>query len=55
MTEAPAPAETVLHLTSDEVALLRTALRMLRATLGRDEADELAEVQALLKRIEPAA
>jgi predicted DNA-binding transcriptional regulator YafY len=52
MTEAPAPPETVLRLTPDEIAVLRVALQMLRATLGRDEADELAEVQALLRRLE---
>jgi predicted DNA-binding transcriptional regulator YafY len=55
MTEAPAPPDTVLRLTPDEVAVLRVALRMLRATLGRDEADELAEVQALLRRLETEA
>jgi predicted DNA-binding transcriptional regulator YafY len=54
MTEAPAPTETVLHLTPDEAALLRAALQMLRSTLGREEAEELAEVQALLKRLETA-
>jgi hypothetical protein len=52
MTEAPAPIETVVRLTPEELALLRAALRMLRATLGREEADELAEVQALLRKLD---
>ena len=52
MTEAPAPAETVLRLSPEEVDLVKAALQMLRATLGREEADELAEVQALLGRLE---
>lgn len=55
MTEAPAPMDTILRLTPDEVELLRAALRMLKATLGREEADELAEVQALLRRLEQQA
>jgi hypothetical protein len=56
MTEAPAPApvETNLRLTADEVSLLRTALQMLHATLGREEAEELAQVSALLRKLEPA-
>ena len=56
MTEvpAPAPAETVLRLTPEEAALLRTALQMLHATLGREEAEELAQVSALLRKLEPA-
>jgi Arc/MetJ-type ribon-helix-helix transcriptional regulator len=52
MTEAPAPVETVLRLTPTEVELIRSALRMLRNVLGREEADELAVVQALLERLE---
>ena len=40
-----------LELTASEVALIRTALRLLESTLGRDEADELVETQALLARI----
>jgi hypothetical protein len=39
-----------------ELDLLRTALRLLLSTLGREEADELVEVQALLAKIDrPAA
>jgi hypothetical protein len=40
-----------LDLTRSEVALLRTALEMLEDTLGRDEANELEEVQAILARL----
>lgn len=47
-------AITKLDLTPGEVELMRTALQMLEDTLGREEADELAEVQALLARL-PAA
>jgi hypothetical protein len=41
-----------LSFTADEFQLTRTALRMLLSALGREEADELAEVQALLARID---
>jgi hypothetical protein len=40
-----------LELTEAEVGLLRTALELLEDTLGHEEADELAEVQALLERV----
>lgn len=40
-----------LNLSPAEVELLRTALEMLEDTLGREEADELAEVQGLLRRL----
>jgi hypothetical protein len=40
-----------LEMTPDEIQLLRTALEILEDTLGREEADELAEVQALLARL----
>jgi Arc/MetJ-type ribon-helix-helix transcriptional regulator len=43
----------LVRLTPSEVELVRTALRLLRNTLGRDEADELVEVMALLERFEP--
>jgi hypothetical protein len=45
---------TRLDLTPSEIKLIRTALEMLEDTLGREEADELQEVQALLRRF-PAA
>jgi hypothetical protein len=44
--------ETELRLSAAEVELLRAALRLLRSILGRDEAEELEEVQALLRRLE---
>lgn len=43
-----------LELTRAELEILRTALRLLASTLGREEADELAEVQRLLARLEGA-
>jgi hypothetical protein len=57
MTSEPAPdpagarVTTVIELTPNELALVRTALGLLRSTLGREEAEELAEVQALLARL----
>jgi len=44
-----------IELTDDEVQLVRTALKMLLSTLGREEAEELAEVQALLRKLAPGA
>jgi hypothetical protein len=38
-------------LTASEIDLIRTALEMLEDTLGREEADELGEVQGLLRRL----
>jgi len=38
-------------LTPSELDLVRTALEMLEDTLGREEADELGEVQGLLRRL----
>ena len=43
-----------LPLTPDELQLVRTALRLLLSTLGREEAEELKEVQAILARIDAA-
>ena len=42
---------TRLDLTTSELELIRTALQMLEDTLGREEAEELDEVQALLARL----
>ncbi len=41
-----------LDLTPVELDLLRTALGHLLATLGREEADELEQVQAILAKVE---
>jgi hypothetical protein len=49
--DAPGPAEIVVHLDAEDHALLMAALRLLRSILGRDEADELARVEALLERL----
>jgi hypothetical protein len=38
-------------MTGAELDVVRTALEMLDDTLGREEADELAEVQGLLRRL----
>jgi hypothetical protein len=50
--EVDEKAPTVsLELSVSEVELVRTALEMLEDTLGREEADELQEVQELLRRL----
>jgi hypothetical protein len=43
-----------LRLGASEAELVIAALRLLRSTLGREEADELTEVMALLARLERA-
>lgn len=45
------PVSYPVAFSASDVALLRTALRLLLSTLGREEADELEEVQALLARL----
>ena len=45
-------AKRTLELTSSEFELVRTALTFLFSSLGREEADELEEVRALLARLE---
>ncbi len=40
-----------LEFSPAELRLVRTALEMLEDALGHEEADELAEVQALLRRL----
>lgn len=47
----PDDAGFVVRLDPEEHALVMAALRLLRSILGRDEADELAKVQALLDRM----
>jgi hypothetical protein len=53
MTEPTAPVEATVHveLTEDERQLLLTALKLLRSTLGRDEAEEIDEVRALIAKL----
>jgi hypothetical protein len=43
-----------VELNASELELVLTALRFLASTLGREEADELAKVQALIARLEDA-
>ncbi len=43
-----------IELSQSELALVRTALEMLEDALGHEEADELTEVQALLRRLPEA-
>jgi len=53
MTEPASTTDEVeLRLSPSELELVRSALRMLQWTLGRDEADELGTVKALLVRLE---
>jgi hypothetical protein len=54
MGESSAPVAVVIRLTPDEVALLQAALRLLRSTLGHEEAEELVEVKALLAKLDQA-
>jgi hypothetical protein len=57
MTDDP-PADADLgqgsypvELSPTEIALVRTALRHLLASIGREEADEVEEIKALLARL----
>jgi hypothetical protein len=52
MTDVSPPDGIVLRLSPSEAELLRTALRLLLSALGRDEAEELEAVKALLQRLE---
>lgn len=40
-----------VELTVDELELVRTALRLLLATLGKDEAAEIREIEAILEKL----
>jgi hypothetical protein len=55
MTDVSMPDGIVLRLSPSEAELLRTALRLLLSTLGRDEAEELEAVKALLRRLDAAS
>jgi hypothetical protein len=52
MPETTPNPEIEVHLDPDELAVVRTALKMLLATLGREEAGELALVQSLLEKLD---
>jgi hypothetical protein len=53
MTEPTPPVQTTIHLelTPQERDLLLAAIKLLRSTLGHEEAEELAEVKALLTKL----
>lgn len=55
MTDVDTTREVAIGLSEAERELLRTALRLLISMLGRDEADELRDAQALLARLERLA
>ena len=44
-----------IFFTDSELELVRTALRLLLSTLGREEAEELEEVRALIAKIDDRA
>ena len=50
---APEPADIAyaVELRPADVGLIRTALRVLLSTLGREEAEEVEELKALLARL----
>jgi hypothetical protein len=48
-------ASITMEFTPTELQVVRTALRLLFSSLGREEADELEEVRALLQRVEQMA
>ena len=50
-SEGQADLSYTVSLTPSEIDLIRTALRMLEDTLGHEEAEELEEVQAILRRL----
>jgi hypothetical protein len=48
----PTTPNRPVELSPTEIELLITALRLLRSTLGREEADELAEVNEILEKLQ---
>jgi len=42
---------TTIELSASELELVRTALKVLLSTLGREEADQIDEVQALQAKL----
>jgi hypothetical protein len=52
--QPPADRALTLELSPSEAEIVQTALLLLESTLGREEADELEEVQALLSRLRAA-
>ena len=54
MIETTPEPEVEVRLSLADITLMRTALQLLLAALGRDEADEIAEIQALLAKLASA-
>jgi hypothetical protein len=52
MTDAQAGG-TTLELSASEAETVVEALKMLLSTLGREDADQIQEIQALLARLTP--
>jgi len=55
MTDDTTAATSTVELSGSEVATVAEALQLLLDTLGRDDADQIAEIQALLARLPGAA
>lgn len=55
MPDAIVEERVRVELTVEELDLVRTALRLLRSIVGRDEAGELDEIRLLLERLERLA
>jgi hypothetical protein len=55
MTDSPgsesAEVAYEVELSPQELALIRMSLRLLLSTLGREEADEIEEIKAVLARL----
>jgi hypothetical protein len=52
MIEPAAAPEVEVRLLPAEMDLVRSALQLLLATLGRDEADEIAAIQVMLRKLD---
>ncbi len=50
----PESSDVTLTVNRDELQLVRAALRLLEDTLGKEEADELRAVKALIAKIDAA-
>ncbi len=50
-TDRPAPETEPFELSDEDVELLVEALRYLESTLGREEADQIARIQAVLAKL----
>jgi hypothetical protein len=51
MIEPTAAPEVEVRLSPADIKVMQTALQLLLSTLGRDEADEIAAIQALLRKM----